>query len=152
MANILYIAFKGKNNSSCQLVSQMHADAFYLTNSFPGIKRDIDTLSMNYEKILMFGLDKNLHDAVRFERAAQKDGKLLYSSMDIEPYLTLANEMGISYTVSEAPGTYLCNEAYWYVLQKAECPVLFLHIPSTPHMSDCFGDKLRKLLESAAAL
>lgn len=112
MANILYIAFKGKNNSSCQLVSQMHADAFYLTNSFPGIKRDIDTLSMNYKKILMLGLDKNLHDAVRFERAAQKDGKLLYSSMDIEPYLALANEMGLSYTVSEIPGTYLCNEAY----------------------------------------
>lgn len=107
---------------------------------------------MTYEKILLFGLDKNLHDTVRFERAAQKDGKLLYSSMDIEPYLTLANEMGISYTVSEAPGTYLCNEAYWYVLQKAEYPVLFLHIPSTPRMSDSFWEKLRKLLESASAL
>ena len=44
MDNILYVAFKGTNNSSYQLVKQMNIAAFYITNSFAGVRRDIDTL------------------------------------------------------------------------------------------------------------
>ena len=44
MDNILDVAFKGTNNSSYQLVKQMNIAAFYITNSFAGVRRDIDTL------------------------------------------------------------------------------------------------------------
>ena len=60
------------NNSSYQLVRQMNAETFYITNSYAGVRRDIDSLPMSYEKIIMFGLDKDLHETIRFERAAQK--------------------------------------------------------------------------------
>ena len=39
---ILYVGFKGKNNSSFKLVDSMKGDHLFLTNSFEGVYRDID--------------------------------------------------------------------------------------------------------------
>ena len=41
---ILYVGFKGKNNSSFKLVDSMKEDHLFLTNSFEGVYRDIDIL------------------------------------------------------------------------------------------------------------
>lgn len=147
MDNILYVAFKGTNNSSYQLVKQMNIAAFYITNSFAGVRRDIDSLPMSYEKIVMFGLDKALHETIRFEKVAQKDGRELHTTMDVTPYLNRAKQNNVMYTISEIPTMYLCNEAYFYMLNKMTCPVLFVHIPSMQHMSDGFFERLKRVFE-----
>lgn len=59
--NILYVAFKGKNNASYQLLSNLNGDKLLLTNSHDGLKRDIDMKSEQYDLIFMFGIDKTLN-------------------------------------------------------------------------------------------
>ena len=169
MEKVLYVAFRGINNSSYQLVRQMKGEAFYITNSFAGVRRDIDSLPASYEKIIMFGLDKDLHEAIRFERVAQKNGDMyfdmkdglydatldnynlsyqnMFTGMDLTPYLYRAKQHDVPYTISEIPTTYLCNEAYFYMMRKMKCSVLLIHIPSMPHMSNDFWVRLKKIFE-----
>ena len=40
----LHIGFKGKNNASYILVKSISTDSYLLTNSFEGLKRDIDAV------------------------------------------------------------------------------------------------------------
>lgn len=54
----------------------------------------------------------------------------------------IAIKENISYCVSDNPTEYLCNEAYFYMLNKMSCPVLFVHIPGLTHMSEGFWKKL----------
>lgn len=68
---ILYTCFKGKNNASFQLVSEIYGDKLYLTNSFDGLKRDIANQSEEYDFVIMFGIDKNLKNRIRIERVAE---------------------------------------------------------------------------------
>lgn len=52
---ILYTGFKGKNNSSFQLLNKFPVAKVYLTNSFDGLKRDIMGISEDYDFVVMFG-------------------------------------------------------------------------------------------------
>lgn len=140
--SILYVGFKGKNNSSCKLVSSLKGEQLFLTNSFEGVHRDIDALTREYKKVIMFGLDKKLSDCIRFESIAKKNGQPIYTSFDMTPYIRLAIKENISYCVSDNPTEYLCNEAYFYMLNKMSCPVLLVHIPGLTHMSESFWKKL----------
>ncbi len=74
MEHRLYIGFKGKNNVSSTLVEYLSDSPCLLTNSFAGVKRDIEGLSEHYDSVLMFGIDMNLKNAVRIECVAQKEG------------------------------------------------------------------------------
>lgn len=72
--NILFTAFKGKNNTSYKLVSSLNCNALYLTNSFIGLKRDIDLISEKCEAFYMFGFDKSLKNSVRMDRRERGTG------------------------------------------------------------------------------
>ena len=61
----LYVGFKGIHNSSNKLVRNLQGEKYFLTNSFEGLKRDIENLVGEYEQVYMFGLDKALKDSVR---------------------------------------------------------------------------------------
>ena len=74
MNNTLFLGFKGKNNTSCMLAEQLSPKHLLLTNSFTGLKKDIDSISGEYNQIVMFGVDKELSTAVRIERVAAKNG------------------------------------------------------------------------------
>ena len=65
MSKILYIGFKGQNNSSAALVKSLPGQSVLLTNSFPGLKNDIDGLSAEYDGVCLFGVDKSLTDSFR---------------------------------------------------------------------------------------
>ena len=52
----LYIGFKGKNNSSSILAQAISENHCLLTNSFGGLKKDIELLNSSYEWGIMFGL------------------------------------------------------------------------------------------------
>ena len=64
----IYIGFKGTHNASCRLVQALPGKRYFLTNSFAGLKKDMDVLDNSYGCAIMFGVDKNLKDAVRIEK------------------------------------------------------------------------------------
>lgn len=81
---ILYVAFKGSGNSSNKIVRNLGGDKLFLTNSFDGIKRDIEHITSAYDLVYMFGLDKQLNGGIRIECAAQRGDVCLYSNMDCD--------------------------------------------------------------------
>ena len=117
MCRKLYIGFKGKNNASCILAKAISADSYLLTNSFEGLKRDIDALCCSYNSVILFGIDKNLTNTVRIEKAAEKDTKH-YSVLNLEDLSAQLEAIGVSNYLSDKPTHYLCNAAYWYLLRK----------------------------------
>ena len=54
-----------------------------MTNSLPGVNRDIECLLDNYDYVLIFGVDKNLKNTVRIERVAEREGSRLCSDLDL---------------------------------------------------------------------
>ena len=131
----LHIGFKGKNNASCILVKSISADSYLLTNSFEGLKRDIENLDYSYDCVILFGIDKNLTNAVRIEKAAEKETKE-YSSLNLEDLSAQLNAVGISNYLSDMPTHYLCNAAYWYLLRKFNGNAVLVHIPSIKNIDE----------------
>lgn len=133
---ILYTGFKGDCNSSCILVCRIQGEKLFLTNSFDGLKRDIENIKKKYEKIYMFGLDARLKKSVRIEECAEKEGVRLYSEMDLADLQRKIIERGISCSISGNPTHYLCNEAYYHMLMKYQCHAVFIHIPPLKYITD----------------
>ena len=80
--NILFTAFKGKNNASAVLLDMISGDKLYLTNSYVGLEKEILNLEKTYNIVLMFGLDKNLNNEIRIENIAENNGKIEVTSFD----------------------------------------------------------------------
>ena len=55
LMRVLYTGFKGKNNSSYQLLSKISGERIFLTNSFDGLKKDIMNVTDQYDLVVMFG-------------------------------------------------------------------------------------------------
>ena len=138
----LYIGFKGKNNASCILAKSISANSFLLTNSFEGLKRDIDSLSCAYDSVILFGIDKNLTDTVRIEKVAEKDTRYC-SELNLEYLSAQLDAVGISNYLSDKPTHYLCNDAYWYLLRKFNGKAVLIHIPSIKNISEHLIEKLK---------
>ena len=62
MKDTLLIGFKGKNNLSGELVKALGQNYCLLTNSFGGLKKDIDSIDTGYDRVMLFGVDKTLMD------------------------------------------------------------------------------------------
>lgn len=146
--NKLYIGFKGKNNASCILVQSLSKNIYLLTNSFGGLKKDIELLDPDYDCIIMFGIDKNLKDTIRIEKAAQDDkGMKLFSALNLEDISERFNAVGITNALSDRPTHYLCNEAYWLILQKYNKKAVFIHIPSIRNIDKIFIEKIKQAFD-----
>lgn len=139
---VLCTAFKGANNSSYQFAMNMPYDKLFLTNSMQGVARDIELIELKYDYIFMFGLDKTLQEQIRIELTAQKDDEIISTKADVSGLCEALNHIGIEYNCSSQPTHYLCNEAYFQMMKRVSCPVLFIHIPSQKHMSGLFFDQL----------
>lgn len=138
----LFIGFKGKNNPSCILAKSISADSYLLTNSFNGLKRDIESLSCSCDSVILFGIDKNLTDTIRIEKAAELDTKN-YSILDLENMSKQFDTVGISNYLSDNPTHYLCNAAYWYLLRKFNGKAVLIHIPSIKNISEHLMDSIK---------
>ena len=46
--SVLYVAFKGNGNSSNKIVRSLSGDKLFLTNSYSGLKKDIENISGIY--------------------------------------------------------------------------------------------------------
>ena len=144
---ILYTGFKGKNNTSFKLVSAFEGEKVFLTNSFNGLKTDIDNINEKFDWVYMFGLDKNLKESVRIEKCAEKERRRIYTTLDLESICKELSSENVNYFVSDEPTHYLCNEAYYYMLEKMSGKALFIHIPSLRNMTEELMKKLSKSLD-----
>jgi len=133
---ILYVGFKGKNNTSFQLVSALDGECLFLTNSFSGAERDIEALRTEYDAIIMFGSDKSLSNAVRIEKTAALHGDTRKTVLSADQMAERFIKNGISCEISEKPTQYLCNDAYYRMLQKTDGKTIFIHIPGSRYMTD----------------
>lgn len=144
MKEVLFVGFKGKNNTSQQLVSLLPTThKKMLTNSFSGLYKDIERIQTEkYAGVVLFGIDKVLKDCVRIEQTAAYNGEWKHS---IYPIAELAEDLAmanIKYEVSSVPTKYLCNAAYFYMLNKCSNSV-FLHIPSLRGMTPVLMQQLQ---------
>ena len=145
MSRKLYIGFKGKNNTSCILVQSISKNHYLLTNSFGGLKKDIELLGDSYDCIIMFGIDKNLRNSVRIEKVAEKES-IKFSVLDLEEIAGRLNANGITNYICDKPTHYLCNEAYWFILHKFKGKAVLIHIPSIKNIDDIFIEKIKLAL------
>lgn len=143
----MYTGFKGKNNTSFKLVSAFEGEKVFLTNSFNGLKTDIDNINEKFDWVYMFGLDKNLKESVRIEKCAEKERRRIYTTLDLESICKELSSENVNYFVSDEPTHYLCNEAYYYMLEKMSGKALFIHIPSLRNMTEELMKKLSKSLD-----
>ena len=136
MSNKLYIGFKGQNNSSAILVNSLSGQHCLLTNSYAGLKRDIDNLIADYDEVYLFGADKSLSDSFKIEQYAEKEGKQLTTILDLNEVVKRLSVSGMKSTISKKATHYLCNEAYWYLLEKYRGRAVLIHIPTLKHFRD----------------
>ena len=141
---ILYTGFKGKNNSSYQLLSKVSGEKLFLTNSFKGLRNDIGNIADQYDLVVMFGLDTKLMDMVRIERVAEYDGVAITTKIECEAICNHMEENDIHCVVSEVPTKYLCNAAYYHMLHKTAGNAVLIHIPSSKYMSEYMMEKIVK--------
>lgn len=141
----LYTAFKGSHNTSFQLVNQINGDKLFLTNSFQGLEKDILSLRTDYDAIYMLGIDKNLKNSIRIETCANYNGELVNTLFDILSLEKEIKDSGIIYTVSNKPTAYLCNAAYYHMLERNRNTV-FIHIPSMKGMNPSLMNKLLQMV------
>lgn len=151
MGKVLYIGFKGKNNASARLAESIAPDHLLLTNSFDGLKRDIDSVSEEYEHVVLFGVDKSLIAEVRIEKSAVKDDKRLYSKLESSKLSEALKAAGINHVISDNPQNSLCNDAYWHALARYEGRAVFIHIPTIKHADDVFLETIKSVLTNSFA-
>jgi len=142
----LYVGFKGKNNTSFQLISRLGCERLFLTNSLPGLIRDISALDQNYDSVTMFGLDKTLSNCVRIETKAELQGSVLCTALPVEQLADRFTKNGIRCSISDVPTRYLCNEAYYRMLQKTVGKAVFVHIPGIRYMTENMMNGILKVL------
>lgn len=152
MNKVLFVGFKGKNNSSGILAESISSEHLLLTNSFAGLKRDIDSLSGKYDRIVMFGVDKNLASNVRIEKTAYLNGEKRISRLNLEKISDTLNSVGIRSVISDNPTAYLCNEAYWLLLEKYSGRAVLIHIPTIKYADDAFMEKMKAVFKQFGPL
>lgn len=143
---VLYTGFKGVHNSSYKLVNAIDGERLFLTNSFRGLERDIVNICQKYDAVCMFGLDKNLKNSIRIEKCAEKDGKLLWTTLNVEKLSKKVIQKNIEYLLTDKPTQYLCNEAYFCMLEKVKGNAIFIHIPSVNNMTDELMNKIIEVM------
>ena len=149
MENILYIGFKGINNASCRLVQTLPGNRYFLTNSFSGLKKDIDVLDSSCGCAIIFGVDKNLKNTVRIEKTARcENGIKLYSLLNLERISESLIAADVKSNISDNPTQYLCNEAYCYALQKFRGNAVLIHIPTIKYADDAFIQRIKRAFSS----
>lgn len=134
---ILYTGFRGKNNASCQLVELINPnDKVLLTNSFEGIKKDLDNISLeSYDLIIMFGINKNLKDKLIIEINSNLNLEHLNTKVNYDKLKSTISNNDIEVDLNFKPTKYLCNYAYHNALLRNKNSI-FIHIPGISKITD----------------
>ena len=58
------------------------------------------------------------------------------------------DETGIPCTISDKPPQYLCNAAYFHMLQKMSGKAVFIHIPTVKNVSEDMMAEIRECVHA----
>ncbi len=148
MGKVLFVGFKGKNNASGKLAVLISSEHLLLTNSFEGLKKDIDSAGEEYDRVILFGVDKTLTSSVRIEKSAAKDYKKRNSKLNLPDLIESIKAVEIEAEISDDPKNSLCNDAYWQALTKYAGRAVFIHIPTIKYADERFLDKMKRVFTS----
>lgn len=143
----IFIGFKGKNNNSsiiAQTLAENYGHCLLLTNSFYGVQKDIEDIADVYQTAFLFGIDKTLRNEIRIETIAQKSSEKYRTKIDFQKLSGRFEAAGILCTISDSPTFYLCNEAYWFALQKFKGNAILIHIPTIKNADENFAENIKK--------
>ena len=143
----IFMGFKGKNNNSsiiAQALAENYGHCLLLTNSFYGVQKDIEDIAGVYQAAFLFGIDKTLRNEIRIETIAQKNSENFRTKIDFQKLSGHFEAAGILCTISDSPTFYLCNEAYWYALQKFKGNAILIHIPTIKNADESFAENIKK--------
>lgn len=147
--NTLFVAFKGKNNTSYQLISETGTNKLFLTNSFQGLEKDIASLDRSKNRIILIGADKHLSGEVRIETCAEYNGESVKTNGDLKLLTNILEGLEIPFAVSTNPSRYFCNAAYYFLLKETSNTIL-IHIPTIKGMSDTLRNRLILFVQQIA--
>ncbi|MDE5546049.1 MAG: hypothetical protein K2I88_01145 [Anaeroplasmataceae bacterium] len=136
----VYVGFKGKNNPSFYIVSQFQ-DSFFLTNSFGGIEKDIENIKTSEDGILLFGLKPKLKNKIQIELVSKYQGQELKTKFDFSMFNRVFEEVEVIYNTN--PTNYLCNFAYYKLLEKFNGNAILIHVPFSKEYADKIISKLK---------
>ena len=142
----------GRNNASGILAEQLSPEPLLLTNSFAGLRADIESVRREYDYVILFGVDKTLVSSVRIEKSAVRDGEAIESVMDTEKILEALCAAGIPAVISDNPVPCLCNEAYRHALEKFSGRAVFIHMPTIRHADERFMQKMKSAVLTLSEL
>ena len=143
----IFMGFKGKNNNSsliAQTLAENYGHCLLLTNSFCGLQKDIEEVADAYQAAFLFGIDKTLRNEIRIETIAQKNSEKCRTKIDFLKLSGRFEAAGIKYSVSGTPTFYLCNEAYWFALQKFKGNAILIHIPTVKNADENFAENIKQ--------
>lgn len=143
----IFIGFKGKNNNSsiiAQTLAENYGHCLLLTNSFYGVQKGIEDIADVYQAAFLFGIDKTLRNEIRIETIAQKSSGNYRTKIDFQKLSGRFEAAGILCTISDSPTFYLCNEAYWFALQKFKGNAILIHIPTIKNADENFAENIKK--------
>ena len=95
----------------------------------------------------MFGVDKTLTDSVRIDKIASLNGIKKATAINLQSIKEKLADGGVSAEISEIPTAYLCNEAYWHMLEKFSGRAVFIHIPTIKNVDECFVERMKKVFQ-----
>ena len=143
---ILFTCFNGFNNTSKVIIDKINNDKLLFNNSYKDI--DIQLANSNveeYDLIIMLGLRINLKKSIRVEINSFLNDELVTTNLSYCNVKKYFNDNGISCIVNDKPTNYLCNYAYYKVLQKNK-NTIFIHVPKLKNIKDL--DKLINLISN----
>lgn len=91
----------------------------------------------------MLGLRNNLKKSIRIETTAGIESYTVNTYINYKVLHEYFNLNGISCLINEKPTNYLCNYAYYKVLQRNK-KAIFIHVPKLKNIKDV--DKLIDLI------
>ena len=143
---ILFTCFNGFNNTSKVIIDKINNDKLLFNNSYKEIDNQLVNINVeDYELIIMLGLRNNLKRSIRLEVNSLLNDELVTTNISYCNVKKYFNDNGISCIVNDKPTNYLCNYAYYKVLQKNK-NTIFIHVPKLKNIKDL--DKLINLISN----
>ena len=110
---------------------ELQFDTTYTTGSLQSYSRPC----IGYLKRGMGKFFYNGNTSLRVERCAQLHGETLNTKLFADQLARGFRENGINCDISDTPTQYLCNDAYFRMLQKTNGKAVFVHIPGSRYMT-----------------
>ena len=143
---ILFTGFNGFNNTSKVIIDKINNDKLLFNNSYKEIDNQLVNSNVEeYDLIIMLGLKSNLKRSIRLEVNSFLNDELVTTNISYCNVKKYFNDNGISCIVNDKPTNYLCNYAYYKVLQKNK-NTIFIHVPKLKNIKDL--DKLINLISN----